>query len=125
MTAERDAQSKGLGRLGERLAAEHFERLGCTVLARNFRTRFGELDLVAAAGDTLIFAEVKTCRAGRGDPWDNLHACKRAQVRRLSAIWLNSAAPRPYFRELRFDAVGVIVDRADRLVRLDHLEGAF
>ena len=60
-----DDPRHSLGRLGERLAAEHFERLGYTVLARNYRTRFGELDLVAADDYTLVFCEVKTRRAGR------------------------------------------------------------
>jgi putative endonuclease len=116
---------KTLGRLGEELAAEHFVRLGCRVLARNHHTRFGELDLVVADGDTLVFCEVKTCRAGRGDPWDNLHDVKRTQVRRMASVWLNDVRDRPFFAGLRFDAVGVVVDEHDALVRLDHLEGAF
>jgi putative endonuclease len=115
-----------LGRLGERLAAEHFGRLGWEILARNYRTRFGELDLVAVEGETLVFAEVKTCRAaGRARPWDSLHGLKRAQVRRMSTIWLAEFRPRPYFHSIRFDAVGVLVDDRDRLVRLDHLRKAF
>jgi putative endonuclease len=114
-----------LGRLGEQLAADHFARLGCTLLARNHHTRFGELDLVVADGDTLIFCEVKTRRAGRGDPWDNLHDAKRSQVRRMASVWLNEVRERPFFSAIRFDAVGVLVDEAGALVRLDHLEGAF
>jgi putative endonuclease len=114
-----------LGRLGEQLAAEHFARLGCRILARNHHTRFGELDLVVADGETLVFCEVKTCRAGRMEPWDNLHGAKRSQVRRMASAWLNEVRDRPFFTHLRFDAVGVVVDGDDRLVRLDHLEGAF
>ena len=114
-----------LGRLGEQLAADHFARLGCTLLARNHHTRFGELDLVVADGDTLIFCEVKTRRAGRGDPWDNLHDAKRSQVRRMASVWLNEVRERPFFSAIRFDAVGVLVDQQGALVRLDHLEGAF
>ena len=116
---------KSLGRLGEQLAAEHFERLGWTILARNHQTRFGELDLVAVDGETLVFCEVKTCRLGRGLPWDSLHEPKRAQVRRIAGLWLSRARPRPYFVALRFDAVGVVLDDRDRLVRLDHLQAAF
>ena len=88
---------KSLGRLGEQLAAEHFERLGWRIVERNFQTRFGELDLIAVDGDTLVFAEVKTCRAGSGDPWESLHERKRTQVRRLSGLWFN-AAPAPVLR---------------------------
>ena len=116
---------KTAGRRGEELAAEHFERLGFEVLARNHRTRFGELDLVAYDGDTLVFAEVKTCRAARYRPWDNLHAQKRSQVRRLAGAYLRDTAERPFFEVLRFDAIGVVVDARGGLVRLDHLEGAF
>ena len=84
-----------LGRLGEQLAAEHFARLGCRLLARNHQTRFGELDLVVADGETLVFCEVKTCRAGRIEPWDNLHDAKRSQVRRMASAWLNEVRDRP------------------------------
>lgn len=62
---------------------------------------------------------------GSGGPWDALGEAKRAQVRRMAAAWLAEARPRPFGAQLRFDAIGVVVDRAGELVRLDHLEGAF
>jgi len=114
-----------LGRLGERLAAEHFARLGFSVLAQNHQTRFGELDLVLSDGRTLVFCEVKTRRLGSGEPFDSLHDSKRAQVRRIAALWLTEPSDRPWHEELRFDAVGVLVDRQGGLVRLDHVEAAF
>lgn len=114
-----------LGRLGEQHAADHLERLGFAVLERNFRTRWGELDLVAFDGTTLVFCEVKTRRGSDRDPFESLHPAKRAQVRRMARAWLAERSERPYAPELRFDAVGVTVDAWDRLVRLEHLEGAF
>ncbi len=114
-----------LGRLGEQLAADHFTRLGFDVLARNHHTRWGELDLVLSDGETLVFCEVKTRRLGSGEPFDTLHDAKRAQVRRMAAAWLLEVTDRPWHADLRFDAVGVVVDARDRLVRLDHLEAAF
>jgi putative endonuclease len=113
------------GRRGEELAADHFERLGFEVLARNHRTRFGELDLVAFDGETLVFAEVKTRLAGSGEPFANLHARKCSQVRRMAVAWLIEATHRPYGARLRFDGIAVLVDCAGNLVRLDHLEAAF
>ncbi len=113
------------GRRGEELAADHFTRLGYEVLARNHRTRFGELDLVLFDGDTIVFCEVKTRRAGSGDPWETLHQAKREQVRRMGAAWLVEVKDRPFGAEVRFDAVGVLVDEQGTLVCLDHLEGAF
>jgi len=119
-------RTKTLGRRGEALAAEHFERLGYRVLARNHRTRFGELDLVLAdaSGDTIVFCEVKARRVG-ADWRENLHEAKRRQVRTMAAAWLSEVSDRPRHAELRFDAVGVTLDARDELVRLDHLQAAF
>jgi putative endonuclease len=119
------AHNQHLGRVGERLAAEHFSRLGYDVLARNHQTRWGELDLVLSDGETLVFCEVKTRRLGSGEPFDSLHPAKQSRVRQMAAAWLTEVIDRPWHDELRFDAVGVILDRRDELVRLDHLEGAF
>jgi len=113
-----------LGAAGERFAAEHLERLGWRIVARRFRTRHGELDLVAVDGDTLVFVEVKT-RRGAGRPWDALHERKRGQVRRMAVSFLAEVADRPRTADLRFDAIGVTVDGRGRLAALDHLEGAF
>ena len=114
-----------LGRLGEQLAAEHLERLGYRVVARNHRTRFGELDLVAARDEWLVFCEVKTRRLGSGSAFDSLHDAKRSQGRKLASADLVEVRDRPWHAELRFDAIGVTLDGEGRLVRLDHLEAAF
>lgn len=116
---------KTLGRRGEQLAAEHVERLGWTIVARNHHTRFGELDIVALDGETLVFAEVKTCRLGKGRPWDSLHERKRSQVRRMAGVWLHDVPERPRFWTIRCDAIGVVLDDRGALVRLDHLQAAF
>jgi putative endonuclease len=114
------------GRLGEQLALDHLERLGYALVARNHRTRFGELDLVVSDDRALVFVEVKTRRASRpGRPWENLHGAKRAQVRRMAAAFLAEVRDRPRAAELRFDAVGVTLDPQGRMVALEHLEGAF
>jgi putative endonuclease len=120
-------RTQELGRRGEELAAEHFSRLGYRVLARNHRTRFGELDLVLADDDegTIVFCEVKARRLGSGEPFDSLHGPKRKQVRTMAAAWLAEVTDRPFGAELRFDAVGVTLDSHGRLIRLDHMRAAF
>src|ERR1044072_8212528 len=120
-------RTRELGRRGEELAAEHFVRLGYRVLARNHRTRWGELDLVLAdeADRTIVFCEVKSRRLGVGDWRDNLHEGKRRQVRKMAAASPRRRGARLRHAELRFDAVGVTFDDHDELVRLDHLQGAF
>jgi putative endonuclease len=117
--------NRDLGRLGENFAAAHLERLGYDVLARNHQTRYGELDLVASDGRTLVFCEVKTRRAGAGDPFESLHQLKREQVRRMAAAWLTEVTERAWHDELRFDGIAVVLDHRDDLLRLDHLEGCF
>lgn len=109
------------------MALEHLLRLGYRLVARNHRTRYGELDLVVYDGRTLVFAEVKTRRASVGGsvPWDALHERKRRQVRRMARAYLHDVTDRPRGTDVRFDAIGVVIDARDRLVRLDHLEGAF
>jgi putative endonuclease len=116
-----------LGATGERIAAEHLIRRGYTILERNYRTRWGELDIVAFDGRTLAFVEVKTRRVGYrlGTPFEAIHSRKRLQVRRMSSSWLVERTERPVAPEIRCDAIGVTVDAAGRLIALEHLEGAF
>ena len=114
-----------LGQAAEDLAVQRLEADGYRIVARNARTRLGELDIVALDGETLVFAEVKTCRLGKGRPWDNLHERKRSQVRRMAGVWLHDVPQRPRFWTIRCDAIGVVLDDRGALVRLDHLEDAF
>jgi putative endonuclease len=122
-----DERRKRLGATGEQLAADHLLRLGLQIVDRNYRTRWGELDIVAYDCRTLIFCEVKT-RVTYGrviDPLESLHERKRNQVRSMASSWLAERKDRPRADALRFDAIGVTLDRAGRLLRLDHLEAAF
>lgn len=114
-----------LGQLGERLAAEHLERLGYTIVARNYRTRWGELDLIVHDPGHLVFCEVKTRRLGTRSPLESIRENKQRQVRRMAAAWLAEVTDRPRGADLRFDAIGVTIDGAGRLVALEHLEAAF
>jgi putative endonuclease len=117
-----------LGSTGERLAAEHLERRGFAILERNYRTRWGELDLIAFDGRVLVFCEVKTRRAGgtRGGPLEAVRPAKQVRVRRMASSWLRDRGrERAYAPVVRCDAIGVTVDASGRLVSLEHLEGAF
>jgi putative endonuclease len=125
---------RALGRLGEQIAARHLEGLRFSVLARNVRTRRGEIDLIAFDGATLVFAEVKTRRVGAllpgpdpgQHPLAGLRARQRTRLRVLAAAWLREQrADRPHARTIRFDAIGILVDARGGLRRLDHLEGAW
>jgi putative endonuclease len=122
---------RALGALGERLAAEHLTRAGYLVLARNYRTRYGELDIIAADSRCLVFCEVKTRvaggRRGPAEPLDAVGPRKRRQLRAMAREWLASSdsQERPRRPELRFDAIGIVVTARGTLVSLQHLENAF
>ena len=118
-------QRHRLGRLGEQLAVEHLQRRGFAILARNHRTRWGEIDVIAADERRIVFCEVKTRRAGPGGPFEGLREAQCRRLRRMAATWLQEHADRPRTPELRFDAIGVTIDAHGRLVALEHLEGAF
>jgi putative endonuclease len=116
-----------LGAIGEQLAAEHLERLGYQIVERNFRTRNGELDIIAYNGRALVFVEVKSRRFGPdgGMALEAVRPHKQRQVRRMAFRWLRERTDRPFAPELRFDAIGVTFDLNGRLVGIEHLEGAF
>jgi putative endonuclease len=117
---------KRLGDAGEQIAAEHLIRRGFQILERNYRTRWGELDLVAFDGTTIAFVEVKSrIEAAGRTPFESVHSRKRARVRRMASSWLGDRPARPFAEVLRFDAIAVTFERSGRLVGLEHLEGAF
>ena len=101
------------------------------MVERNFRTRYGELDIVARDARALVFCEVKTriVRLATRDvlgPFASIGVRKQRQVRAMAREWLAQGGlegVRP--PELRFDAIGVSFDAQGRLRSLDHLEGAF
>lgn len=137
---------RALGARGEELAARHLEARGFEIVERNFRTRYGELDLVARDRRCLVFCEVKTriTRGGGGVDWGGAGAGgagagadvlgpfaaigprKQRQVRAMAREWLSHErleGARP--PELRFDAIGISFDARGRLLALEHLEAAF
>lgn len=120
-----------LGASGEELACAHLERAGYTLIERNGRCgRLGELDIVARHDRCLVFCEVKTRVAGgrRGPdgPLDAIGPAKRRRIRRLAAEWLRTRPQDgPGAAWIRFDAIGIVVDRQGRLLSLDHVEDAF
>jgi putative endonuclease len=116
-----------LGSLGERLAADHLLRRGFQIVERNYRTRWGELDIIAFDGSTLAFCEVKTRRATAGGrtAFESIRERKQFRIRKMAAGWLAERDDRPFARIVRFDAIAVTFDRTDQLVSVEHLEGAF
>lgn len=97
---------KALGAAGEKAAERFLRRQRYTIVERNYRTRLGEIDLIALDGPTVVFVEVKT-RTGsvHGSPFEAVDARKQRQMIRTAQGFL--AAKRLLDRPARFDVVGV------------------
>jgi putative endonuclease len=117
------------GQIAEELAAQRLAAAGWRIVERNARTRYGELDLVALDGRTLVFVEVKAGREGTQlgpeRPILSIDFRKQRRVRRLATAWMSERRDLPPYAEIRFDAVGVTLDRAGRATDFEHIEGAF
>ncbi len=116
------------GRIGEDRACEYLAGRGLVVIARNCRTRYGEIDVIALDREALVFVEVKTMRdgsrAGPERPALAVGPRKQMQIRRLARAWLAENAP-PRHQALRFDVVGISLDTSDLPTEIDHVPDAF
>jgi putative endonuclease len=116
------------GEIAEELVARQLAAAGWEIVERNARTRYGEIDVVARDGGTLVFVEVKGARAGTsfGPEKPILAIDRRKQQRvRLATAWMAERRDQPHYDEIRFDAVGVTLDRNDRAIDVDYVKGAF
>lgn len=110
-----------LGIRGEAIAAAYLEERGYRILARNWRCRYGELDLVARDGGSVVAVEVKTRGGtGYGSPLEAITARKSARLRRLLLEWARESAER--HAPLRVDAIGITL-LPGALPRIEHLKG--
>ena len=92
-----------LGLAAEQLAAEYLSQQGLSIIARNWRCRFGEIDLIAQQGKTLIFVEVRQRKNSRfGGAASSISAAKQGRLIRTAQMYLQSISPTP---ACRFDAV--------------------
>ncbi|MFC9898286.1 YraN family protein [Nocardia sp. NPDC127579] len=114
---------KALGARGEELAARYLRSSGWEIIGRNWRCRYGELDLIARDARYTAFIEVKTRRGlGFGVPAESVTYAKRRRIRTLALLWLNEHdGP---LRRVRFDVISVLLLPGQRPV-IDHLEAVF
>lgn len=112
------------GRRGEDHALAYLQAKGYRLVARNFRHRRGELDLIVDAPDgSLVFVEVKSNRAvSAGRPLERVDGRKIVRLQRLAQRYC--ALEGQEDRDMRFDVVGVDLE-ADGRVRIEHFEAAF
>ncbi len=117
------SNKKSTGNLGEDVACAFLEKNGYRIRTRSFRTKTGEIDVVAEKGNTTAFIEVKT-RTGHsyGEAIESVTNRKASRLRNLAAEYLSVAGFRG---EIRFDVICVSLDRSGNVLRIEHIENAF
>ncbi len=110
MTWKRQA----LGRKGEELACRFLEKKGYHILTRNYRTRTGEIDIIARDGGVLVFVEVKTRGSKKfGHPFEAITFHKQYQLARVAQEYISHNAF--HGQEARFDVVGIVVGAEEKI----------
>lgn len=111
-----------LGERGENVAAKFLTNAGYKILQRNFRSKVGEIDIVARQGRTLVFVEVKTRTDDQVRPEDQVNAEKQHQVTKAADVYLSRfGMPQP---PARFDVIAILwPDGREPIIR--HHENAF
>ena len=116
--------NKSFGSYGEKLAAEFLEKKGYSILERNFRNKFGEMDLITQDGKVICFTEVK-CRKSLacGTPLEAVHYYKQRNLIRLAQSYLKFRYGTPDVLA-RFDVISIYQDAAG-VNQIEHIVNAF
>lgn len=113
--------TRELGNLGERIAEAYLARKGYLILARQWKSPLGEIDLVAEKDQQIVIIEVKTRWSDAfGHPEEAVNADKRKRLARLSELYLRSAGF--IDRPCRIDVLGIRMDDVKRIARVRHYQ---
>lgn len=116
--------NKAIGDYGEFIASEYLVNNGYNILDRNFRNKFGEIDIICNINDILIFCEIKSRYTNSyGSPMESVTYLKQKQIIKLSNIYILS---NKYFNyNVRYDVIEVILNISNNSFKLNHLKDAF
>jgi putative endonuclease len=117
------SRSRSLGDFGERVAANHLEAKGYTILERNWSVREGEIDIIASKPDEIIFVEVRSRRGTAfGTPEESITGRKAAHVRAAAAAYIQAHPDVPETQ--RIDVIALELDAKGRVLRVEQIENA-
>lgn len=118
----RKLNNRETGNAGEDLATLYLKNKGYSLIGRNYRTRFGEIDLILYRDGVLVFVEVKLRRGpGFGGPLEAVTPRKQSTIRLIAEHYLD--AKEPDFETVRFDVVGILMQGGE--AKIQHIEDAF
>lgn len=116
--SSQDVYKKVLGKKGEKLVADYLKKQGCKILEKNYRTPFGEADIIVEDGEEIAFVEVKTRTSDSyGQPSEAVGKDKQRRYRRIAECFWLQTGKEP---NARFDVVEVWADG-----RIEHIKNAF
>ena len=108
------------GSIYEDMAAAYLGSHGISIISRNFRSRYGEIDIVARQGKDLIFVEVKyRSGSGAGNPLESITPHKVKQIRNAALSYMRFMNYNPETMNIRFDCIGILG------TEVNHVENAF
>ena len=116
--------NKRLGDIGEKTAIEYLKKQGYHIFETNFKCKQGEIDIIAADNDTIVFVEVKTRSSDAyGQPSEAVNYYKRRKIVQVALAYLTQ---RKLFNWMsRFDIVEIITDHTDKIISINLIKNAF
>ncbi|GFZ83751.1 UPF0102 protein [Paenibacillus marchantiophytorum] len=125
MTERRKDSRKQLGKFGEDTAESYLIEMNYRIVARNWRCRTGELDIIAEKAGVLIFVEVRTRKPSLhfGTAKESIDFRKQLKVRETAQFYLHRF--QQHGRSVRFDVIAIEVTLGVEAPRIEHIEGAF
>lgn len=116
--------NRELGKLGEDLAEKYILNQGFSIIQRNFRTRSGEIDIIAKDGKYIVFIEVKARRSiSFGFPREAVDKNKQIKIRDIASLYL--LKNKKMDSHVRFDVIEVLLDKKNDLKSIVLLRNAF
>ena len=116
--------NKLFGDRGERAAVKYLKRQGFRIVSRNYATPWGEIDIVALDGDTIVFVEVKTRQSiAAGHPFEAVTHEKQSKLTRMALVYLKKYKLLEH--PARFDVVSIIWPEESRHPEITHFRNAF
>ncbi len=113
---------KDLGNKGEDFAVNYLKKKGYRIIAKNYKTFIGEVDIIAKDGETIVFVEVKT-RANNtyGYPFESVTRRKKQKMRNLALLYLKKLGDNP---PVRFDVLSIMYGDTNKK-EIEHIVDAF
>ena len=115
---------KRVGIIGEKIAVSYLKKRGYKILAKNFKLKCGEIDIVAREGEYICFVEVKTRTSNAfAQPFESVDYIKQKKMQSAALIWLNMHNLDDAL--CRFDIVSIILNKNYKLIEINIIKDAF